>query len=368
MKQQNKYLISGGGTGGHIFPAIAIAEAIKTLDQTAQFLFVGAKGKMEMKKVPDAGYPIVGLWISGFNRSLTLKNLLFPIKLVHSLMLARKIIRNYKPNVVIGTGGYASGPTLRVASKKGIPCLIQEQNSFPGITNRILAKKVNTICVAYNNMNRYFPAEKIQITGNPVRLSLQVKKENITEARRHFNIRENNTTILIVGGSQGAKAINNTILSIVGEILAQNTSIIWQTGEFSFDEAKKLEVKYGADVLSVHKFINRMDYAYGAADVVISRAGAIAISELCIAAKATIFIPLPSAAEDHQTKNAAALAEQQAAVFVPEVNITEQLLPAINSLIHDETKRKKLAQNINTFAMPNAATNIAQKAISLLQK
>jgi len=368
MKQQNKYLISGGGTGGHIFPAIAIAEAIKTLDQTAQFLFVGAKGKMEMKKVPDAGYPIVGLWISGFNRSITLKNLLFPIKLVHSLMLARKIIRNYKPNVVIGTGGYASGPTLRVASKKGIPCLIQEQNSFPGITNRILAKKVNAICVAYNNMDKYFPAEKIQITGNPVRLSLQVKKENTTEARRHFNIRENNTTILIVGGSQGAKAINNTFLSIVGEILAQNTSIIWQTGESSFDEAKKLEVKYGADVLSVHKFINRMDYAYGAADVVISRAGAIAISELCIAAKATIFIPLPSAAEDHQTKNAAALAEQHAAVLVPEENITKQLLPAINSLIQNEVERKKLAQNINTFAKPNAATNIAHKAISLLQK
>ena len=368
MKQQNKYLISGGGTGGHIFPAIAIAEAIKTLDSTAQFLFVGARGKMEMKKVPDAGYPIVGLWISGFNRSLTLKNILFPIKLIHSLINARKIIRNYKPNVVIGTGGYASGPTLRIASKKGIPCLIQEQNSFPGITNRILAKKVQTICVAYNNMDRYFPLEKIQVTGNPVRSSLQVRKENTKEARRYFNISEKNITILIVGGSQGAKAINKAIPAIAEELLSQNTSIIWQTGETGYSEAKELERKYGAEMLSIHKFINRMDYAYGAADVVISRAGAIAISELCIAAKATIFIPLPSAAEDHQTKNAAALAQQEAAVLIPEEHITEQLLPALKILIQDEAKRKKIAQNINTFAKPNAAENIAQQVISLLQK
>lgn len=367
MKKSHKYLISGGGTGGHIFPAIAIAEAIREIEPGAEFLFVGARGRMEMTKVPDAGYNIIGLNISGFSRSLSLKNLLFPFKLINSLYNAGKIIKSFKPDIAIGTGGYASGPTLYMAARKRIPAIIQEQNAYPGITNKILAKRVNKICVAYDKMETFFPAEKIIRTGNPIRKQLQKPTDNRLAALHFFNMEDIKPTILIVGGSQGSMAINNAMAKILGDILSK-ANIIWQTGETGYNDALKAAEQYQNTGIAVHKFIKRMDMAYGAADIIISRAGAIAISEIAVAGKCTIFIPLPSAAEDHQTKNAISLQEKNAAFHIPQKEVYDRLLPTINNLLDNKEKIAETASNIKTTGLPHAAETIAKEVFKILNK
>ncbi len=342
-----KIIISGGGTGGHIFPAIAIANALKNKEESIDILFVGAKGKMEMEKVPAAGYPILGLWISGLQRRLTLKNLSFPLKLISSLIRAGIIIYKFKPDIVIGVGGYASGPTLNMATRKGIPTLIQEQNSYPGITNRLLAKKANKICVAYENMERFFPQSKIVITGNPVRqdlLKIDGKREKGVE---YFGLSKNKKTLLIVGGSQGALSINKSIAANLELLSDNNLQLIWQTGKYYHSTAKDVVQNYPGKGINVYEFITKMDYAYSAADIIISRAGANAISELCIVGKPAIFIPLPSAAEDHQTKNAMSLVDKQAPILIKDKDAKEKLGKEDINLLEDEKKPGKTRKSIN---------------------
>lgn len=356
-----KIIISGGGTGGHIFPAIAIAKALMKRINNAEVLFVGAKGRMEMERVPLAGFKIKGLWISGLQRRLTVKNLLFPIKLILSLFKARQIIREFKPDIVIGVGGYASGPTLRMAMRQKVPTLIQEQNSYPGITNRLLAKKVNSICVAYNHMDQYFPKDKIIKTGNPVREELVDISEKREQARTFFNL-DSRQVILVVGGSQGAIAINKSIELLLPEIIKNDMQLIWQTGTLFFDQA----VKNAGDQIKVFKFIDRMDLAYAAADIVISRAGAIAISELCLVKKPVIFVPLPSAAEDHQTKNAQALVELEAALLIKEARIEDELESTLKNLSTNKDLQHKLSANIGKLAIANASEMIVDEIMKLL--
>jgi UDP-N-acetylglucosamine--N-acetylmuramyl-(pentapeptide) pyrophosphoryl-undecaprenol N-acetylglucosamine transferase len=361
-----KIVISGGGTGGHIFPAIAIADAIKAKAPGSEFLFIGAKGKMEMEKVPQAGYPIEGLWISGFQRNLSLKNLVFPIKLVASLWKARSILKKFRPDVVIGVGGYASGAGLRVAIHLGIKTLIQEQNSFPGITNRLLGKKADKICVAYEQMEKWFPKEKIILTGNPLRKNAVDIAGKAEEARRYFSIENDHPVVLIVGGSQGAKAINEAIHQNIDHLLEANLNIIWQTGTSYFQTAQQLiQEKDSPSKLKVMAFINRMDLAYAVAGAVVSRAGAMSISELSVVKKPVIFIPLPTAAEDHQTKNALRLVNKDAAIMVRNENATSELPKAILDLVSDEAKRIRLSKNIAQFALPDAAASIADEIIKL---
>lgn len=372
MQQAEKILISGGGTGGHVFPAIAIADCLKQKADKADILFIGARGKMEMEKVPLAGYPVKGLWISGFQRNLTLKNLLFPLKLALSLLHAGSIIRRFKPDVVIGVGGYASGPTLKMAARKKIPIVIQEQNSFPGITNKLLAKEANIICVAYQGMEKYFPKEKIVITGNPVRHNVIDIKNKKADALEYFELDKNNLVVLVIGGSQGARSINESVDNNLELLAMSNLQVIWQTGRFYTERAQKaiLEKLNGnkKNKIKVKEFISRMDYAYAAADIVISRAGAIAISELCAVGKPCILIPLPSAAEDHQTKNALALADKQAAIHLRDTDSSEQLGRIVLNLVKDENKRKTLSENIRTLAVPGAAEKIADEVIKLINR
>jgi UDP-N-acetylglucosamine--N-acetylmuramyl-(pentapeptide) pyrophosphoryl-undecaprenol N-acetylglucosamine transferase len=365
MEKKNLHiLISGGGTGGHIFPAIAIANAVKYRFPDANILFVGAKSKMEMTKVPEAGYPIKGLWISGFQRRLTLKNLSFPLKLIFSLIKANRIIKQFKPNIVIGVGGYASGPTLKMAVRNNIPTLIQEQNSFPGITNRFLAKNVNTICVAYDGLEKYFPKEKIVLTGNPIRKEVIEIEGKKIKAQKFFNLEKNKKTVLVVGGSQGAVSINKSIAMNIDLFEKNNIQLIWQTGKFYFNEAQKLTKD--VNHIKVHEFIREMDYAYAAADLVISRAGAIAISELSAVQKPIIFIPLPFAAEDHQTKNAQALVNKDAALMIKDSDANEQLPIVLLSLMQNEKKLKTLSQNIKAFALPKATALIVDEIEKLI--
>jgi len=364
-----KILISGGGTGGHIFPAIAIANALKRKLQNPDILFVGAKGRMEMDKVPAAGYPIKGLWISGLQRKLSLKNLAFPFKLISSLIKAGTIIRKFKPDVVIGVGGYASGPTLRVAAMKKIPCLIQEQNSFPGITNRLLALKVNTICTAYDLMDRFFPSSKIVKTGNPIRQDVIKTDGKREEAAKFFGLTAEKTTIFIVGGSQGARAINHAIEKILPEFVKRDIQLLWQTGTSYLHTANESINKLKHDnLIKAVDFINKMDLAYAMADIVISRAGAIAISELCAVRKAVIFIPLPSAAENHQLKNAEALVEKKAALLIPENEISLRLLSTLFNLINNKEQQKLLSENIAKMATLDADEKIAGEIIKLISK
>ncbi|MEN8224949.1 MAG: undecaprenyldiphospho-muramoylpentapeptide beta-N-acetylglucosaminyltransferase [Bacteroidota bacterium] len=368
---RKKIIISGGGTGGHIFPAVAIADGLKSRLDDPEILFVGAKGRMEMEKVPNAGYNIEGLWISGIQRKLTLKNLSFPFKLVSSMMKARKIIKRFKPDVAIGTGGYASGPMLRAASKKGIPSLIQEQNSFPGITNRILSKTVDRICVAFEGMEKYFPASRMVFTGNPVRQDIIRMEGSREEGIRFFGLHENLKTILIVGGSQGARSINLALSKKLEEMLEQGVQLIWQCGkayhETALEVTGSLSEQKGNKV-NVLDFISRMDLAYAAADIVISRAGAIAISELCIAGKPLILVPLPGAAEDHQTKNALALAEKEAALMLKDNELDEGLIPSLTALTDDDEKQKTMCANIKKLARPQATEEIVNEVINLLEK
>ena len=363
MKQSVNILLSGGGTGGHIYPAIAIANELKLRHPESKFLFVGAEGRMEMEKVPQLGYEIKGLNITGLQRSLSLKNLTFPFKLISSLLKAKRIIRKFKPSVVIGTGGFASGPTLFMANRSRIPSLIQEQNSYPGITNKMLAKKVKKICVAYDGLENYFPADKLIKTGNPVRQDLLHIDEKREEALDHFKLDPNKMTLVILGGSLGARAINQAIEKNIQTILKNDVQVIWQSGKLYYDEYKKFSEIKGVQVM---EFIQKMDLLYAAADILISRAGAGSISELCIVGKPVIFIPSPNVAEDHQTKNAKFVTDKDAGILLKEENIGS-LSEVINILFEDAEKRKTLSKNIKKLALPNATKEIADEVDKILK-
>ncbi|GAB1419862.1 undecaprenyldiphospho-muramoylpentapeptide beta-N-acetylglucosaminyltransferase [Bacteroidales bacterium] len=367
MRQKSlKIIISGGGTGGHIFPAIAIADALKSADDTVQILFIGAKGRMEMEKVPQAGYAIRGLNITGFQRKWAFSNLIFPFRLIFSLFEAGYILRSFRPDVVVGVGGYASGPTLKAAVWLKIPCLIQEQNSYPGITNRLLGSKVNTVCVAYDRMEHWFPTEKIVLTGNPVRkesVDIAGKKE---EAMRFFGLEKTQPVVLVIGGSQGALAINRAIIDNLDLFTGNNTQFIWQTGKEFYVRAKQaLETAGLTNRIKAHPFIERMDYAYASADLIISRAGAIAIAEISIVSKPVILVPLPTAAEDHQTSNALRLVEAGAAVLVPNSEAGPKLLPTALILIQQPEKLHSMASAIEPFGRPEATHLIVEELIKI---
>ncbi|PHR69718.1 MAG: undecaprenyldiphospho-muramoylpentapeptide beta-N-acetylglucosaminyltransferase [Lutibacter sp.] len=363
MKQSINILLSGGGTGGHIYPAVAIANELKARFPDAKFLFVGAKDRMEMEKVPQAGYEIKGLWISGIQRSLSLKNLSFPFKLISSLWNARKIVKQFKPTVVIGTGGFASGPTLFVANKKGVPTLIQEQNSFPGITNKLLAKKVAKICVAYDNLERFFPMDKIIKTGNPVRQDLLTMTEDIDGAKDFFELDKAKKTLLVLGGSLGARRINQFIESNLSWFVEKGIQLIWQTGKLYYNDYKKYNDLEG---VQTHSFINNMNFSYSSADFIISRAGAGSISELCIVGKPTIFIPSPNVAENHQVKNAQAIVEKDGAILIEEKNLSV-FQNIFESLLTDDGLQEKLSQNIKKLALPNATKTIVDEIEKLIK-
>ncbi len=358
-----KFIISGGGTGGHIYPAIAIANELRSQYPNAEFLFVGAKDRMEMEKVPKAGYKILGLWISGLQRKLSLKNILFPFKLMSSLHRSYKIIRTFKPDVAIGTGGYASAPLLRAASNKGIPCLIQEQNSHAGITNKWLSKKVQCICVAYEGMNRFFPSKKIIVTGNPVRQDLLDIDSKKSEAIAYFNLNPNKKTVLILGGSLGAKRINELIDSSISYFLTFDLQVIWQSGNYYVEKYQNK----GNENVQVHAFINRMDLAYAAADFIISRAGALSASELCLVGKPVIFIPSPNVTEDHQTKNALAISDQNAALLLRESELDEKFETEFSKLFNSEEKQRTLSENIIKLGKPNATKDIVAEIKKLIK-
>jgi UDP-N-acetylglucosamine--N-acetylmuramyl-(pentapeptide) pyrophosphoryl-undecaprenol N-acetylglucosamine transferase len=365
-QQKYKIIISAGGTGGHIFPAVAVANTLKERLAEVDILFIGAKDKMEMKKVPAAGYPIEGLWISGLQRSLSLKNLSFPFKVISSLYNAGKIIRSFKPDAVAGFGGFASGPTLQVASKKGIPTLIQEQNSYPGITNKILAKKVDKICVAYEGMDRFFLKEKIIMTGNPVRKEVIQIEGKRKDAAKYFGLDPDKKTLFIVGGSLGALAVNKGIAKSLYKLIDEGFQVLWQTGEYYYKDAVKAAKVYTDKGVKVTTFIEKMDYAYALADLIISRAGAIAISEIANVAKPTIFVPLPTAAEDHQSKNAMALVEKDAALMVDNKDVMEELAPTVIKLFNDKKKQEELKTNLKKLAISDAAEKITDEIIKLI--
>jgi len=362
MKQSVNVIISGGGTGGHIYPAIAIANELKLRYPEANILFVGAEDKMEMEKVPQAGYPIEGLWISGIQRKFTLSNLVFPFKLISSLFKANAIIRKFKPDVAIGTGGFASGPTLMVANQKGIPTVLQEQNSYPGITNKLLSKKAKKICVAYDNLERFFPANKIEKTGNPVRQDLLSIHTKTKEGKEFFKLDTNKKTVLVIGGSLGARRVNQLIASQLDFFKEQGVQLIWQCGKLYYEEYKKYNELEG---VQVHQFLNRMDYAYAAADFIISRAGASSVSELCIVGKPVIFIPSPNVAEDHQTKNAKSVVDKHAALMIKESEL--DTFPVVfETLLKDKGKQESLAENIKELALPNATNHIVNEIEKLI--
>ncbi|MCH2213790.1 MAG: undecaprenyldiphospho-muramoylpentapeptide beta-N-acetylglucosaminyltransferase [Flavobacteriales bacterium] len=362
-----RVIISGGGTGGHIFPAIAIADAIREIKPNAEFLFVGAMGRMEMEKVPNAGYEIRGLEISGFQRSLSIKNLTFPVKVLKSINASKKIIKDFKPDVAVGVGGYASGPMLHVASKKKVPALIQEQNSFPGITNRLLARNVDRICVSYEGMEKWFPSEKILMTGNPIRsavVNIRGKREKGIEA---FGLDRAKTTLLIVGGSLGARTINESIAGVLHEIKASEYQIIWQTGKHFIDKAKELIENQQISNVKAIAFIEDMDLAYAAGDLIISRAGAMALSELCLIGKPSVLVPSPNVAEDHQTKNAMALVKNRAAKMVTDAKAREKLWETVRDLLGNDQERIELATNAKSMGQPNSANRIAQEVLKLIE-
>jgi UDP-N-acetylglucosamine--N-acetylmuramyl-(pentapeptide) pyrophosphoryl-undecaprenol N-acetylglucosamine transferase len=360
-----KIILSGGGTGGHIYPAIAIANELKSRFPEAEFLFVGAKDRMEMEKVPQAGYRIEGLWISGIQRKLTIKNLSFPFKILSSLWKARKIIKSFKPDVAIGTGGFASGPLLQVAVSNNIPSLIQEQNSYPGITNKILAKKAKTICVAYDGLERFFPKEKIIKTGNPVRQSLLDIETKTDEAKKIFNLDPKKLTLLVVGGSLGSRRINQLIEKELDFFDTQKIQIIWQCGKLYYQQYKL----YGnIQNVQVYEFINNMDFAYAAADIVLSRAGAGSVSELCIVGKPVIFIPSPNVAEDHQTKNAMSIVKEDAALMIKEEDLDANFENTFSQLVNSPEKQKTLGENIKKLALVNATKDIVDEVEKLLKE
>ena len=360
-----KIIISGGGTGGHVFPAIAIAKAIKRLAPTTDILFVGANGKMEMEKVPQAGFEIKGLNIAGFQRRLTLQNLSFPFKLISSLWNAYTIVKKFNPDVAVGVGGYASGPTLKVASWQGIPTVLQEQNSLPGVTNQLLGKKASIICVAYDHMDKYFDAHKIIFTGNPIRENIVSNKIERTAAIKFFNFSTDKKTVFITGGSLGARAINNAIAKHIDKLIANNIQLIWQTGKIYVQEFKKYEIE-NPELIRVFDFIPDMDIAYSACDIVVSRAGG-TISELAILGKASILLPSPNVAEDHQTKNVMALVAIDAAILVKDNEANDVLDDMIINLLNDDNKIATLSSNIKKIARPDAAIDIAKQILNLIK-
>jgi UDP-N-acetylglucosamine--N-acetylmuramyl-(pentapeptide) pyrophosphoryl-undecaprenol N-acetylglucosamine transferase len=365
-----KIIISGGGTGGHIYPAIAIAQTLQKQFPTCKILFVGAEGKMEMEKVPKAGFEIIGLPVRALQRSLSLENLKFPFLLLRSLWKAYKIVQDFEPAICIGVGGYASGAVMQVAVLQGIPTLIMEQNSYAGLTNKILSKFVDKICVAYPHMEQYFPKHKIVLTGNPIRSDLFNLRSIKPEALQFFGLENTKKTLLIIGGSLGARTINQAIIGGIEKLLAQNYQIIWQTGNTDFGRIQTALSEKNLLLnsnLVVKDFMYAMQFAYAAADVVISRAGALAISELCLAEKPAILIPLPSAAEDHQTKNANTLVEKDAALLVKDSEAKEILVQTAIHLLENIALQTKLQTNIQTFAKPNAAQEIVQEIVKLLQ-
>jgi len=364
MKENPKFIISGGGTGGHIYPAIAIANELKVRFPKAEILFVGASDKMEMQKVPQAGYPIKGLWIAGIQRKLTLQNAMFPLKLMSSLGKSFGIIKSFKPDVVIGTGGFASGAVLKIASMMGIPTVIQEQNSYPGITNKLLSKKANKICVAYENLERFFPKENMILTGNPVRQDLLSVTEKRAEALDYFKLDTTKKTLLVLGGSLGARRVNQLIAKEIDWLLEQGIQIIWQCGKLYFEEYKHFSDKKDVQVLA---FIDRMDLVYASADFVISRSGASSVSELAIVGKPVIFIPSPNVAEDHQTKNAQAIVDKHGAILLKEKELDEQFEIVFEALLNDKGKQENLSENIKMLALPNATQQIADEIIKLVE-
>lgn len=363
-----RLIISGGGTGGHIFPAVAIANEFKERYPDTEILFVGAQDRMEMTRVPEAGYKIIGLWISGLQRKLTLSNLLFPVKLIVSYWKARSIVRGFKPHAVIGTGGYASGPIMMAATRAGIPTVIQEQNSFAGLANKQVASRVSKICVAYEGMDKYFPKDKIVLTGNPVRkdiLSIGSKRQRALD---HFGFDRNIKTLLVVGGSLGAKTINESIINGMNKLAEAKIQIIWQTGKGYFERFKSQLDKYDLRKIRVQDFVKEMDLAYAAADVVVSRSGAIAVSEICIAHKPVILVPSPNVAEDHQTKNAKALVDKGAALMVPDRESSQKLVDEALTLLFDDQKSARLIENITKLARPGATSAIVDEIEKLIRE
>lgn len=361
-----RIIISGGGTGGHIYPAIAIANELKTIDPATEILFVGAEGKMEMEKVPRAGYQIEGLPIVGIKRELTLENLAFPFKLGQSLLRARQIVNTFRPDVAVGVGGYASGPLLLAASLKGIPTLIQEQNSYAGLTNKVLSRWAKRICVAYPGMDAFFPAEKIKVTGNPVRSDIQLAARQAEAGRQLFGLEANRPTLLVIGGSQGARTLNESLEAGLSALIDAGIQVIWQTGTTFIDRARKAVAEASTMLIKPYDFIYDMDKAYGVADVVVSRAGALSVSELCLVEKPAILVPFPLASEDHQTKNAMSLVGQKAAVLINDQVARVELIPAALALLNDPVRQQTLRQNIRPLAKPNAARDIAEEVRKLV--
>jgi len=368
MDRDRKYrvLIGGGGTGGHVFPAIAIADALKKMNPSTEFLFVGATGKLEMEKVPEAGYAIEGLPVAGFQRSLTLKNISFFYKLFVSMVRSRRIIRRYQPDVAVGVGGYASGPILKAAARKGIPILIQEQNSYAGVTNRLLARDARVICVAYEHMERYFPEDKIMLTGNPVRKSLLEHGRDREKSLREFGLRDGTAICLVVGGSLGARTINRSIVDGLDRLNREDLQLLWQCGSIYYEEVKEAVKRSGLRNVQVHPFISRMERAYDIADTIVSRAGAITISELCLIGKPAILVPSPNVAEDHQTRNARALADRDAAWMVPDRDAPEKLVDTMLQLIKDKEQQKKLSEQIKILGISDASERIANEVFKLV--
>lgn len=358
----DRVIISGGGTGGHIFPAIAIADEIKKRNPKAEILFIGAQGKMEMEKVPAAGYRIEGLTIVGFQRKLTFSNFLLPFKIIKSLFKARSILKEFKPQAVVGVGGYASGPTLQAATMLKLPTLVQEQNSFPGKTNKLLASKVNVLCTAYDGLDKFFPKEKIRLTGNPVRhdmVSIDGKRE---EAMNYYGFDSSKKTILIIGGSLGARTLNNALVQNIAEIARHDEiQILWQSGKLYYEQMLEIMNKEKVGSIKLVQFIDRMDLAYAAADVIISRAGAISVSELCLIGKPVVLVPSPNVAEDHQTKNAMALVNKNAAILVKDTEATQHLFSVVFQLMTDESRMMTYSSEIKKLAKPNATADIVNE-------
>lgn len=362
-----RVIIAGGGTGGHVFPAIAIANAIREKVYSARILFVGAVGRMEMTKVPAAGYRIIGLNITGLQRRITWKNLALPFKLCDSIVRSKNIVKRYRPHLVIGVGGYASGPMVRAAAKVGIPTLIQEQNSYAGITNKLLAKKADKICVAYEGMERFFPSEKIFLTGNPVRQDILAASEKKEEGLAFFGLSSDKKVVLVVGGSLGALSINEAVIIHLKELLANDIQVIWQTGKIGYDKARQRVANLGLQGVLVTAFLDRMDLAYAASDIIVSRAGAIAISEICALQRPAILVPSPNVAEDHQTKNAMALVNMHAAILLPDNKVRKELGSELIALFSDEDKLYKLRKNIAGIYYKDSAKNIAGVALGLIK-
>lgn len=359
-------IISGGGTGGHVFPAIAIANAFRERHPSAEILFVGAEGKMEMVRVPEAGYKILGLWISGIKRSFSLSNLLVPFKLLASYWKAQKIVKEFKPHAAVGTGGYASGPMMIAATRHKVPSLLQEQNSYAGLTNKQLAGKVQRICVAYPGMERYFPASKIKLTGNPVRkdiIDLETKRD---KALGHFGFSSSGRTLLVLGGSGGAKTINESVMSGLDKLIDADVQLIWQTGKVYYESVRNQIANKDLRKIRLYDFLKEMDLAYAAANTVVSRAGALSISELCLAKKPAVLVPSPNVAEDHQTKNAMALVHEEAAVLVRDTEAREKMIGEAMQVLFDDRRCQALSQNIGRLGRPMAAEEIVDEIEKLI--